>query len=145
MLLTAEELNAARAGDGIIHHALRFTINNNRIRSNGYVHPATHFGFGGASGSDDTLPTGARLRLRGDYDLASLPDEAARVVARTLQHYGMYLVDNGNIYISATTDASDMIDNAAVAALRPRDFEMVGGGRRIGSHDYVCAHVPIID
>ncbi|HEU4728500.1 MAG TPA: hypothetical protein VFT22_11435 [Kofleriaceae bacterium] len=145
MLLTAEELNAALAGDGIIHHALRFTIQNNRIRSTGYVHPATHYGFGGTTGGPDTLPTGARLRLRRDFNLASLPSDAARVVARTLQHYGMYLVDGGNIYISATTDASSLVASSAVAALRPRDFEMVGGGRRIGSHDYSCVHVPITD
>jgi hypothetical protein len=145
MLLTTEELNAAMAGDGIIHHALRFTLKNNRILSTGYVHPATHYAFGGTTGGADTLPTGARLRLRGDYNLGSLPNEAARVVARTLQHYGMYLADGGNIYISATTDTSDVISGSAVGALRPRDFEMVGGGRRIGRHDYDCARTPITD
>ncbi len=145
MLLTAEELNAALAGDGIIHHALRFTMVNSRIRATAYVHPATHYGFGGTTGGDDTLPTGARLRLRGDYNLAGLPNDAARVVARTLQHYGMYLADGGNIYISATTDAADVLNNSAVGALRPRDFEMVGGGRRIARHDYSCMHVPITD
>jgi hypothetical protein len=145
MLVTTQELNAALAGDGIIHHALRFTIKNNRIRSTAYVHPATHYGFTGTTGGDDTLPTGARLRLRSDYNLAGLPSNAARVVARTLQHYGMYLADGGNIYISATTDASALLTGSAVAALRPRDFEMVGGGRRFGSHDYSCLHVPITD
>jgi len=145
MLLTAEELRAALAGDGMIHHALRFTLKNNRIRSNAYVHPATHYGFGGTTGGADTLPTGARLRLRGDYNLASLPNDAARVVARTLQHYGMYLVDGGNIYISATTDASDVVNNAAVGALRPKDFQLVGGGARIGRRDYSCTRVPITD
>jgi hypothetical protein len=145
MLLTAEELNAALVGDGIIHHALRFTMVNNRIRSTGYVHPATHYGFGGTTGGADALPTGARLRLRKDVNLASLPSDAARVVARTLQHYGMYLVDGGNIYISSATDASSVLAGSAVAALRPRDFEMVGGGRRIGRHDYSCAHTPITD
>ena len=143
MLLTSEELTAAMAGDGIIHHALRFTIKNNRIRSTAYVHPATHYGFGGTTGGPDTLPTGARLRLRGDYNLAGLPNNAARVVARTLQHYGMYLVDGGNIYISATTDASALISGSAVGALQPRDFEMVGGGRRIARHDYSCDRTPI--
>jgi hypothetical protein len=145
MLLTAEELNAAMADDGIIHHALRFTIKNNRIRSTGYVHPATHYGFGGTTGGDDTMPTGARLRLRGDYNLASLPNNAARVVARTLQHYGMYLVDGGNVYISGTTDLSSVISGSALGAIRPRDFEMVGGGKRIGSHDYSCDRTPITD
>ena len=129
MLLTTEELEDALAHDGIIHHALRFTLKNNRINAAAYVHPATHYGFGGTTGGADTLPTGARLRLRGDYNLAGLPSDAARVVARTLQHYGMYLVDGGNIYISATTDASAMLASSAVGALRPRDFEMVNGGR----------------
>jgi serine/threonine-protein kinase len=145
MLLTTEELKGALAGDGIIHHALRFTLNNNRIRSTGYVHPATHYAFGGTTGGADTLPTGARLRLRGDYNLASLPNDAARVVARTLQHYGMYLADGGNSYISATTDTASVIANSALTALRPHDFEMVNGGRRIGQRDYECAHVPIMN
>jgi len=57
----------------------------------------------------------------------------------------MYLVDGGNAYISATTDASDLIAGSAVGALRPRDFEMVGGGRRIGSYDYSCSRIPITD
>lgn len=146
MLVTAEELTAALAGDGMIHHALRFTISNNRISSSGYVHPATHYAFGGTTGGADALPTGARLRLRGDYPVGSLSAPATRVVARTLQHYGMYLVDGGNIYISATTDAAGVLDGGSVlGALRPGDFEMVGGGRRIGRHDYDCDRTPITD
>ena len=145
MLLTKQELAAALAGDGIIHHALRFTMVNSRIRSSAYVHPATHYGFLGTTGGPDTLPTGARLRLRGDFPLASLPNDAARVIVRTLQHYGMFLSDGGNIFISATTDAVDLVKNSAVGALRPRDFVMVGGGRRIGRRTYSCPHVPIRD
>lgn len=143
MLITREELQAAIDGDGIIHHALRFTMKNSRIRSSGYVHPATHYGFGGTTGGEDTLPTGARLRLRGDYPLGDLPNDEARVVARTLQRYGMYLADGGNIYISATTDASDLVGRTAVGALRPHDFQMVDGGRRIARHDYDCNRTPI--
>jgi serine/threonine-protein kinase len=126
------------AGDGIVHHALRFTMSNGRIRSDAYVHPATHFGFGagGTSGGPNTLPTGARLRLRGDYPVQSIPTPEGRVVARTLQHYGMYLADGGNIFISATTD--NVIGGSIVNMLQPSDFEMVGGGHRIGFHDYSC-------
>ena len=143
MLITAEELDAAIAGDGILHHALRFTLDNNRISSSGYVHPATHYAFSGTTGGADSLPTGARLRLRGDYKLDGLPNATAKVVARTLQRYGMYLTDGGNIYISATTDAADVMGGSDLGAIRPKDFEMVAGGQRIGHHDYDCNRTPI--
>ena len=61
------------------------------------------------------------------------------MVARTLQHYGMYLSDGGNIYISATIDAVDSLgSNSIVTALQPSDFQVVNGGRRIAWHDYDC-------
>lgn len=138
LLLTSDEIKA-----GVIRHALRFTISNNRIRSGVYVHPATH--IGGPTGGSDTLPYGSRLRLRADYPLASLPNDAARTVARALQTYGMYLADGGNIFISATTDAADVIGGSALSALTPSDFEMVDGGDRIPWSGYDCTRTPISD
>jgi serine/threonine-protein kinase len=126
---------------GAIKHALRFTIDNNRIASSVYVHPATH--LGGPTGGTNMLPYGARLRLRADYPLASLPSDHARTVAKALQTYGMYLADGGNIYISATSDASDLINNSILTALKPRDFEMVDGGARIDADSQDCPHVPL--
>jgi serine/threonine-protein kinase len=136
LLITKSEL-----ASGSIKHALRFTIDNNRIAETVYVHPATH--LGGPTGGENTLPYGARLRLRGDYNLGSLPSEAARTVAKALQTYGMYLADGGNIYLSATTDASDLIENSILSALTPNDFQMVDGGARIDAGSQDCAHVPI--
>ena len=138
LVITKQELAA-----GSVKHALRFTIDNNRIAETVYVHPATH--LGGPSGGTDTLPYGARLRLRGDYDLASLPNDGARTVAKALQTYGMYLADGGNIYISATSDASDLIANSILSALKPNDFQMVDGGARIDSESQDCKHVPITE
>jgi serine/threonine-protein kinase len=138
MLLTAEELEARE-----VKHALRFTISNNRIRSGVYVHPATH--IGGPSGGADTLPYGARLRLRADYDLPSLPSDAARAVAKALQTYGMFLADGGNIFVSATTSASEQLSNSAIGALTPKDFEMIDGGQRINWHQQNCERTPISD
>jgi hypothetical protein len=128
---------------GTVKHALRFTIDNNRIAETMYVHPATH--LGGPTGGTDMLPYGARLRLRGDCDLASLPNANARIVAKALQTYGMYLADGGNIYISATADASDLINNSILSALKPSDFQMVDGGTRIAAENQDCKHVPITD
>lgn len=138
LLVTKAELTA-----GSIEHALRFTISNNRIREAVYVHPATH--LGGPTGDTSMPPYGARLRLRADYDLASLPNDAARTIARALQKYGMFLADGGNIYISATTDASGAINNSALGALRPRDFEMIEGGTRYNFHNQNCTRTPVSD
>ncbi|MEP7052988.1 MAG: hypothetical protein ABJB12_21670, partial [Pseudomonadota bacterium] len=126
---------------GSVKHALRFTIDNNRIAATVYVHPATH--LGGPTGGASTLPYGARLRLRADYALASLPNDNARTVAKALQTYGMYLADGGNIYISATTDASDAINNSILSKLTPADFELLDGGTRIDAASQDCKHVPI--
>lgn len=138
LLLTAEELAAKQ-----VLHALRFTISNNRIRSAVYVHPMTH--IGGPTGGADTLPYGARLRLRADYDLASLPNDAARAVAKALQTYGMFLADGGNIYVSATTSASANISGSDLGALLPKDFEMVDGGARLDWKAQNCARTPVSD
>jgi len=132
-------LTKADISSGNIKHALRFTIDNDRIASDVYVHPATH--FGGPTGGTDMMPYGARLRLRSGFPLASLPSDNARTVARALQTYGMYMADGGNIYISATIDASDVINNSILTSLKPADFEMVDGGPRITGQD--CKHVPL--
>jgi serine/threonine-protein kinase len=135
LLLTPEEIKS-----GKITHAMRFTISNNRIRKGVYVHPATH--IGGPTGGTTTLPYGARLRLRADYPMASLPSDAARTIATALQTYGMFLADGGNIYISATTSASSATSGSALNALQPSDFQMVDGGPRIpGSGN--CNRTPI--
>jgi serine/threonine-protein kinase len=136
LLLTLDDLNA-----GEVKHALRFTISNDRIRSSVYVHPATH--IGGPTGGADTLPYGSRLRLRADYDLGSLPNDAARAVAKALQTYGMFLADGGNIYVSATTEASNAIGGSDLGALQPSDFEMVAGGQRIDWHSQSCTRTPV--
>jgi serine/threonine-protein kinase len=138
LLLTKEELAA-----GVVQHAMRFTISNNRIRSAVYVHPATH--IGGPSGGADTLPYGSRLRLRADYDLSSLPNDADRAIAKALQTYGMFLADGGNIYISATTEASDTVGGSDLGKLTPSDFDMIDGGQRIDWESQNCTRTPVSD
>jgi serine/threonine-protein kinase len=83
--------------------------------------------------------------LRADYDLASLPNDAARAVAKALQTYGMFLADGGNIFVSATTSASGAISGSAVSALLPKDFEMIDGGTRINWHNQNCTRTPVVD
>ena len=131
LLFSADEV--AR---GEIPHAIRFILPNSRIRDGVYVHPATH-STGAASGPSTAPPYGARLRLRPDFPLNTLPNEAARVVARALQRYGMFLADGGNVALTAQSDRfttakwSGLLGSRDLQAIQVSDFQMVDGGARI--------------
>jgi len=131
LLFTADEVAA-----GSIDHAIRFIVPNSHIRADEYVHPATHGTFA-TSGSPSAPPYGTRLRLRADFPLESLPGEGARVVARAMQTYGMFLADAGQIALTAQSDRftaarwTGVLDTRDLAAIRPGDFEMIEAGERI--------------
>jgi len=131
LLFDADEVAAGR-----IDHAIRFILPNATIRAREYVHPATH-GTRATSGPPDAPPYGARLRLRADYPLASLPNEGARTVARAMQRYGMLLSDAGRVALTARSDRftrskwAGLLGATDLAALRPGDFEMIAAGDRI--------------
>lgn len=126
LLFTADEVAA-----GEIDHAIRFILPNDRIRR-GYVRPATH-GTNTTGGGD--LPYyGVHLRLRADYPLESLPNDAARTVARALQRYGMYHADGGNIALTAMSDRrttakwDGLLGPRDLGALDVEDFEVIDHG-----------------
>jgi serine/threonine-protein kinase len=131
LLFSADEV----AG-GSIDHAIRFILPNSAIRRGEYVHPATH-GTRATSGPGAAPPYGARLRLRADYPLETLPNAAARTVARAMQRYGMLLADGGQITLTAQSDRftrakwDGLLGTRDLAALLPGDFEMVAAGERI--------------
>ncbi len=141
LLFTADELQA-----GAIRHAIRFILPNSRMQTGVYVHPATHAGAPSGLGMP---PYGARLRLRSDYPLASLPDEGSRIIARALQKYGMILADGGNIALTAASDRftvakwGDVLPSGStgLAAIRVTDFVMIDGGARIPL-TYDCVRNP---
>jgi serine/threonine-protein kinase len=125
LLFTADEVAA-----GSIDHAIRFILPNDRIRSSIYVHPATH-STGATSGPESTPPYGARLRLRADYPLENLPNEAARTVARAMQQYGIMLSDAGNVALTAQSDRlttakwAGLLEARDLDTLQVSDFEVI--------------------
>jgi serine/threonine-protein kinase len=130
LLFTAEEVQA-----GSIDHAIRFILPNARIRNRTYVSPATH-STGATSGTTSAPPYGARFRLRSDYPLETLPSEGARVVARAMQRYGMFLADAGNIALTAQSDRfsevkwEGLLDTRDLDTISVSDFEMIEAGER---------------
>jgi hypothetical protein len=131
LLFTADEVAA-----GSIDHAIRFILPNARIRRGEYVHPATH-GTRATTGPPEAPPYGTRLRLRANFPLDRLPNAGARVVARGLQRYGMFLADGGNVALTARSDRftrakwAGLLGSRDLDVIRPSDFEMVDGGERI--------------
>jgi serine/threonine-protein kinase len=101
--ITAMVFSADEVFAGSIDHAIRFILPNARIRDNVYVHPGTH-STGPTAGGPDAPPYGVRFRLRSDFPLDTLPSDGARVIAKGLQKYGMFLADAGNIALTGQSD-----------------------------------------
>jgi serine/threonine-protein kinase len=131
LLFDADEVKA-----GAIEHAIRFILPNDRIRKGEMVRPATHSGVGPGTPSADTVPYGARLRLKAGYNVTALKP-GARVVAKAMQKYGMILSDGGNIALTARSDSNTtakwagLLEAGDLGGLAVSDFEMVDGGTRI--------------
>jgi len=148
LLFNADEV-AAALPDGDIGHAIRFILPNARMASGVYVHPASH--AGAPSGPASTVPYGARMRLRADFDLSAY-GPAARVLLRSMQRYGIVLSDGGNIALTGESDRfttakwSDLgIDEHVFTngspSPRVTDFEIVQTGARIPL-TYDCVRTP---
>lgn len=122
-LVTEEELRAGR-----IDHALAFAYH---APAKTFVYPATK-SDGRGKGAD--LPEGTRLQLDPSLTTAELTklglcDEAI-VIARALQTYGMYVVDNSGsskIYLedSTTADWSPDVTREMVSGLPWDKFRVV--------------------
>jgi serine/threonine-protein kinase len=134
MLFTADEVAA-----GHIDHAIRFILPNSRIRDGAsYVHPASHAGVNVKSLTrPDAPPYGVHFRLKSTVDLTKLPSDGARVVAKAMQKYGMFLADGGSIALTATddqftkakwSDADVNVDPKALSSIKVTDFEVVNLG-----------------
>jgi serine/threonine-protein kinase len=131
LLFSADEIAA-----GSIDHAIRFILPNDRVRASEYTRPATHGTR--TTGDSDAPPYGVHFRLRADYPLEDLPNDAARVVARAMQRYGMYHADGGNIALTAQSDRfttakwSDVgLEPRDLSMLRVEDFEVIDHGPTI--------------
>ena len=160
-LLVHPDAIDARMGDpdSDLGHAIRFILPNARMASDAklggvagrlYVRPASH--AGGPSGPDGSVPYGARLRLRADFDMAGYSD-AARVILRTMQRYGIVLADGGNIALTFASDRHSETSWSEIGIgphvfwdnptpVEVEDFEVVDTGERI-AETYNCVRSAI--
>lgn len=108
---------------GAVPHAVLFT--SPVSRSLQHVWPAR--GTDGRDASPTAMPQGAWLRLKEGTDLSKLGPQA-RVIAESLQLYGMVLSDTsgGNMALRGVPDARwDDADLATLQTISASDFEVV--------------------
>jgi hypothetical protein len=106
---------------GVINHALRFTTPKTSKR---FIWPARYF----ASKINDKAlpPMGIRLRLKASYNIEHLSPQA-KVIAKTLQEYGMILADNGGtLFITGEPNENWNNDDLRnLKQINAQDFEVV--------------------
>jgi serine/threonine-protein kinase len=107
-----------------------------------YVRPATH--AGGPSGPAGSVPYGARLRLKDDFNIDAYAP-SARVILNTFARYGIVLADGGSVALTAesdlftTTKWTDLGIDAHIfnqgsdpPKVEIDDFDVIDTGPRIG-------------
>ncbi len=98
-------LRADEASTGSIRHALRFTIQSNKIRI-GYVWPARHLTSNGTTST--SLPSmGQLFRLKASYQIPASYTPQARAILQAMKTYGMYIADGGSdMYVQGEPSAA---------------------------------------
>jgi len=107
-----EGLPVSQGGQGVIDHALRFTLPSGDVNPQ-YVYPASH--IVSVSQGADNLPFGGRLRLANtpaiDALISDMPPES-QILARAMQKYGLILADIGSaMYVTGTSATVDDVDS----------------------------------
>ena len=128
MLIREDELMA-----GAITHAMAVHV---QYSANAHIHPAVHEAAQADPNSSWAPPMGLRLRLKSSYDMSKLNGYPySQTVARALQKYGMYVMDNGapgylegntGTNIDGTTISSDVA--YGLGQIKFSDFEVVYTG-----------------
>jgi len=108
---------------GEIDHAIRFTLTKPNVKP-AYISPARHKVK--STGGEYSLPFGARLRLRKDFDVSSFPPKV-QIILNAMKKYGIILADIGsNFYISGAPD--ERWNNSELQQLgkvKGADFEVI--------------------
>src|SRR5688572_21229398 len=108
---------------GEIDHAIRFTLSKPNVKP-AYISPARH--KVNSTGGQYSLPFGARIRLKANYDISKFPAKV-QVILRAMKKYGLILADIGsNMYITGAPD--DRWNNDELQQLgkiKGADFEVV--------------------
>jgi hypothetical protein len=115
-----EALPVSQGGQGVINHAIRFTLQNNVIL-NQFLYPASHTANSGNNNAAVQPPMGARFRLKAGVDISTLNPQS-KVIAQAMKDYGMIVADNGSDFFFS--GASDSVDASNGLALTWNDNDI---------------------
>jgi hypothetical protein len=101
-----EGLPTSQGGQGVINHAIRFTLQNAVILDQ-FLYPASHIANPGNTNPAVQPPMGARFRLKASVDISTLNPQS-RIIAQAMKDYGMIVADNGSNFFF--TGASYSVD-----------------------------------
>jgi hypothetical protein len=108
---------------GEIDHAIRFTLSKPNVKP-AYISPARH--KVNSTGGQYSLPFGARIRLKANYDISKFPAKV-QVILTAMKKYGLILADIGsNMYITGAPDdrwSNDELQQ--LGKIKGADFEVV--------------------
>ena len=108
-----EALPVSQGGQGVINHAIRFTLQNSVILDQ-FIYPASHIANPGNTNPGIQPPMGARFRLKASVDISQLNPES-KIIAQAMTDYGMIVADNGsNFFFSGASYAVDASNNIAL-------------------------------
>jgi hypothetical protein len=101
-----EGLPVSQGGQGVINHAIRFTLQNAVILDQ-FIYPASHTANPGNTNAAIQPAMGARFRLKAGVDISQLNPQS-RIIAQAMKDYGMIVADNGsNFFFSGASYAVD--------------------------------------
>ena len=121
LLVRADEVEA-----GVISHALRVTFRD-AVLDRRHTWPASH-----AAGTTraEGIPFGALLRLRADVEIPFWWTSQAKVLARAMQKYGLYVADIGSdFFVQGEPDARwSRLTIWQIQRMQLKEFEFVDLG-----------------
>ncbi|MDR2146682.1 MAG: hypothetical protein LBE91_09530 [Tannerella sp.] len=108
---------------GEIDHPIRFTLSLDNVNPS-YIAPARH--KVNSTGGPNSLPMGARIRLRADYDISGF-SVTNQIILTALKKYGLILADIGsNMFITGAPDERwDNDDLQLLQAIKADEFEVI--------------------
>ncbi|MCX2932699.1 hypothetical protein ORI20_20715 [Mycobacterium sp. CVI_P3] len=105
-VVTAAEFSAAVEADTGLNHALAFSTD---LAGPDFVYPAGKSDGQNWAGVAVPIPEGYRIQLNPNLDIDSIPGitPGEKVIAKTLQTYGAYIVDQGSARMAFAFELAD--------------------------------------